>query len=150
MNNATKFLGIVAAVAIGIFIALFAYQEYRSFQFELREEERLAAEVALEVERLSAINAAEEILHELVANEKTLEITGLQNALGEIDESPSIRPSGAGWYVDGYYRRMEETDTHRYTVEVDSSGTMVRVVITEDDSDFLEKAEADPRITAVY
>ncbi len=128
--------GLVFALAVGLAVAWYAYERATDPDpgVAREREEAIVLRARDIVARTIAPGAELEIVDPLAPN----------RAAGKV----YIYPSDGGFEVSGYYRRGEADGFHPWLMRLESDGTLVSLAVRDDDPELIERAAANPRLSA--
>jgi hypothetical protein len=125
------------ALAIGLLLALYAYQRVNDPQPRLQR----AREEAV-------VMAARDILQEYVAPAMPIETVDPVAPNSKVGKA-YISPAGNGWEVSGHYRRNERDPWHPFLMTLNGDAGLVSLAVRDDDVRLLGMSAKDPKFSAV-
>lgn len=128
--------GLVFALAVGLAVAWYAYERVTDPDPGVAREREEAI-----------VLRARDIVSRTIAPGATLEIVD-PLAPNRVAGKVYIYPSNGGFEVSGYYRRSEAGGFHPWLMRLEGDGTLVSLTVRDDDPELIERAAADPRLSA--
>jgi hypothetical protein len=129
--------GLVAAFAVGLAVAVFAYQRVT----DPEPARQRAAEEA-------AVLEARKILEVTIGGGPGLQIVD-PLAPDRIVGKVYVYPTDAGFDVSGYYRRHHDDPWHPFLLRLDQEATLLELSVRDSHADLLHRSESDPRLRVV-
>ncbi len=130
-----RIIRLVIAFALGIFLALYAYERISD------------PEPAMQRAREEAVVlAARDLLESMVAFDEQIQIVdplATDRAIGK----SYIYPAGSGWEVSGHYRRLGSDQWHPFLMKLDANVQLVSLLVRDDDARVTEAARDDPKLS---
>jgi hypothetical protein len=130
-----RILRVVVAFAVGLAVAVYAYQRVtdpRPAMQRAREED--------------VVRASRDILRAYVEPAADLRIVdplAPDRKVGKV----YIYPAESGWEVSGHYKRGDRDRWHPYLMRLDGGSSLVELAVEDDDTRLRQKAAADPKLS---
>ncbi|HUD96416.1 MAG TPA: hypothetical protein VMO24_02665 [Woeseiaceae bacterium] len=129
--------GLVVAFAVGLAVAVFAYQRVT----DPEPARQRAAEEA-------AVLDARKILDVYIGGGPDLQIVD-PLAPDRIVGKVYVYPTDAGFDVSGHYRRHDDDPWHPFLLRLDRESTLLELSVRDNHANLLHRSESDPRLRVV-
>ncbi|HEX7718827.1 MAG TPA: hypothetical protein VF389_03385 [Woeseiaceae bacterium] len=136
-NNIHRFVRLVVAFAIGIAVALYAYDRVTDPEPALQRAQEEAA-----------VLASRSILADYLAVGPGLQIVdplAPDRVVGKV----FVYPSAEGFDVSGHYRRSDTARWHPFLMRLDHNAGLLDLSVADDDEQLRQRSAADPRLRVV-